>query len=354
LELLKTPEEIFEVAFAYMKSKALFAGLHLGVFDALADGPKSLSVLHETTGAQKRGLVTLLTALTALGLIERVDEGGESSEGEGRFANAPASQAMLVASAGGDFGDYCRNQVDRQMYPFLHNLDDVLRGRHDTVPFRDYETWFRDPAEATLYSESQHSASLPAAAVLGTLVDLSGARRLVDVGGGSGAFSITLCQQHPELTATIIDFPSVADVGRRYVADAGLEDRIEFVCGSALDVDWPTAQDVVLFSYVSGSVSAEGVHELYRRAHHALEPGGRVLVHDFMVDDDRQGPLLPALWALQHSAFTPGGVSLTPGFVTGALVDAGLEVLDVLPFIPGMTRLALARKPPSEAREQAG
>jgi hypothetical protein len=73
-----------------------------------------------------------------------------------------------------------------------------------------------------------------------------------------------------------------------------------------------------------------------------------------MVDDDRQGPLLPALWALQHSAFTPGGVSLTPGFVTGALVDAGLEVLDVLPFIPGMTRLALARKPPSEAREQAG
>lgn len=332
---LETPEEIFEVAFAYMKSKALFAGLHLGVFDALGDDARSFSQLLEQTGAEERGLTTLLTALVSIGLIQREDE---------RYRNAPASLAMLVGSSEGGFGDYCRNQVDRQMYPFLHNIADVLRGRRDTVPFEDYETWFRDPGEASLYSESQHSASLPAAGLLAALVDLADVRRLVDVGGGSGAFAITLCQAHPEMSATIIDFPNVAEVGRGFVAKAGLEDRIDFVCGNALDVEWPADVDAALFSYVSGSVSAEGVSEMYRRAHRSLRPGGIAMVHDFMVDDDRSGPPLPALWAFQHSAFTPGGVGLTPGFVSDSLREAGFVEIEVKPFIPGMTRLVLGRK----------
>jgi cyclopropane fatty-acyl-phospholipid synthase-like methyltransferase len=231
------------------------------------------------------------------------------------------------------------------MYPFLHNISDVLQGRRDTVPFEDYEAWFGVAEEATLYSESQHAASLPAATLLDALVDLSNLRRLLDIGGGSGAFSITLCQAHPELSSTVIDFPNVVQVGRRFAEEAGLESRIEFISGNALEVGWPKRQDAVLFSYVSSSVSAEGVEEFYRRAYRSLEPGGIVLVHDFMVDDDRSGPVLPALWALQHAAFTPGGVSLTPGFVTGLLSEAGFVDLSVEPFVPGMTRLARGRKP---------
>jgi SAM-dependent methyltransferase len=337
---LETPEEIFEVAFAYMKSKALFAGLHLGVFDALGDDARSFSELLEQTGAEERGLTTLLTAMVSIGLIQREGDGEDE-----RYRNAPGSQAMLVGSAEGGFGDYCRNQVDRQMYPFLHNIADALRGRRDTVPFEDYETWFRDPGEASLYSASQHSASLPAAALLPVLVDFTDVRRLVDVGGGSGAFSITLCLAHPEMSASIIDFPNVAEVGRRFVAEAGLEDRIDFVCGNALDVEWPAEMDAALFSYVSGSVAEEGVLEMYCCAYRSLRPGGVVMVHDFMVDDDRSGPPLPALWAFQHSAFTPGGVGLTPGFVSDSLREAGFVDIEVKPFIPGMTRLVCGRKP---------
>ena len=336
---LETPEEVFQIAFGYMASKALFAGAHLGVFDELAHGPKSLDELVKVTGAEERSLSTLLTALVSVGLLEQVD--GVVAG----FRNAPASQTMLVTGPDGSFADYCRDQIDRQMYPFLHNIADVLRGRRDTVPFEDYEAWFGDADEASLYSESQHAVSLPAAALLAAVVDLSSCRRLLDVGGGSGAFAITLCRQHPELTATVLDFPNVARVGRRFVAQAGLDDRIGFVEGNALEVEWPDEQDAVLFSYVSGSVSAEGVRELYRRAHRALRPGGSVLIHDFMVDDDRSGPPLPALWAFQHVAFTPGATGLTPGFVTGLLRDCGFEDLSVGPFVPGMTRLVRGRKP---------
>lgn len=336
---VETAEEVFRIAFGYMASKALFAGARLRVFDELAQGPKSLEQLAQAIGAEERSLATLLTALVAVGLLERV--GGA----EGGFRNAPASQTMLVSGPDGSFADYCRAQVDRQMYPFLHNVADVLRGRRDTVPFADYEAWFADAGEASLYSESQHAVSLPAAALLAARVDLSSRRRLLDVGGGSGAFAITLCRQHPGLSAIVLDFPNVARVGRRFVARAGLADRIGFVEGNAFEVDWPGERDAVLFSYVSGSVSAEGVRELYRRAHEALRPGGEVLIHDFMVDDDRSGPLLPALWAFQHVAFTPGAIGLTPGFVTGLLAECGFAEISLDPFVPGMTRLVRALRP---------
>jgi SAM-dependent methyltransferase len=338
MEPLQNIEQIFHVAFGYMASKALFAGLHLGVFDALAEGPRDLEALVAETEADERGLLTLLTALTSLGLLEKTDAG---------WRNAPATELHLVRGAPGDFGDYLRYQIDRQMYPFMHNLPDVLKGRRDTVPFEDYETWFRDSGEAQLYSESQHAASKGLGALAAAQVDLSGCRKLLDVGGGSGAVSIGLCQLHPELSSTILDFPNVVEVGRKFAAQAGLESRIDFVTGNALKTDWPGDQDVVLFSYISGSVSAEGVAELYRRAHRALVPGGIVLVHDFMVDDDRRGPPLTAIWALQHLTFTPGAVSLTTGFVTSRLEEAGFGGVSINGFVPGMTRLAQARKPTS-------
>jgi hypothetical protein len=315
MEPLQNIEQIFHVAFGYMASKALFAGLHLGVFDALAEGPKDLEALVAETEVDERGLLTLLTALTSLGLLEKTDAG---------WRNAPATELHLVRGAPGDFGDYLRYQIDRQMYPFMHNLPDVLKGRRDTVPFEDYETWFRDSGEAQLYSESQHAASKGLGALAAAQVDLSGCRKLLDVGGGSGAVSIGLCQLHPELSSTILDFPNVVEVGRKFAAQAGLESRIDFVTGNALKTDWP-----------------------YRRAHRALVPGGIVLVHDFMVDDDRRGPPLTAIWALQHLTFTPGAVSLTTGFVTSRLEEAGFGGVSINGFVPGMTRLAQARKPTS-------
>jgi 2-hydroxy-4-(methylsulfanyl)butanoate S-methyltransferase len=336
MEQLQNIEQIFHVAFGYMASKALFAALHLGIFDAVAQRPKDVATLAADTGADERALTTLLTALTAVGLLRKSESG---------FSNSPAAAQHLVHGAVGDFGDYLRYQIDRQMYPFMHNLTDVVRGRRDTVPFVDYEAWFSDPEEAALYSESQHAASIGPAMMLAAQVDFSRVRRLLDVGGGSGAFSITLCQVHPELTATILDFPNVLEVSRKRVANAGLTARISYVAGNALRTDWPGEQDAALFSYVSGSVSAEGVGELYRRAFRALVPGGIILIHDFVVDDDRQGPVLTALWALQHATYTPDAVALTPAFVTGLLREIGFADVGIEDFVPGMTRLVRGRKP---------
>ncbi|KUF11425.1 methyltransferase [Pseudoponticoccus marisrubri] len=334
---LTEAEEISDIAFGYMGSRALFAALEFNLFTALAPAPLDLTALARATGLAQARCKTLLTALTGLGLVLRDDEG--------RYANAPAAQAFLVKGAKYDFSDYLRLQVGRQMYPLMDQIEDALGGTLPAGATDSYATWFADPEEARLYSESQHAGSLGPARSLARQIDLTGARALLDVGGGTGAMSITLCTAFPGLHATILDFPNVADLGEAYVADAGLSDRITYRRGNAIEGDWPEAQDVILMSYLFSGVPDRFHETLLARAFDHLAPGGRLLLHDFIVDADMRGPKNTALWQLQHTAFTPEARSLDDGWLSAALSDAGFAEVSVAPMIPGMTKLAQALRP---------
>ena len=333
---LTEAEEISDIAFGYMGSKALFAALDFGVFTHLSGGARSAADVARAAGLPEERCRTLMTALTALGLTVR--------EGEG-FANAPAAEAFLVKGAKYDFGDYLRLQVGRQMYPLMDQIGDALAGRLPDGATASYADWFADREEARLYSESQHAGSLGPARGLARRVDLSGARRLLDVGGGTGAFAITLCRANPELRVTVVDFPNVAALGEAYVADAGLSDRIGYLTGDALKADWPDAQDAILMSYLLSGVPDEAHEGLVARAFDHLAPGGRLLIHDFIVDADRTGPKNAALWQLPHTAFTPEARSLSDDWLADRLAAAGYATVEVAPLIPGMTKLASGMRP---------
>jgi len=337
MTVLTEAEQISDIAFGFMGSKALFAALGAGVFTHLSDGPQSCAELAETCPLDEARTETLMTALAGLGLVE--------VQGDGRFANSPAAASFLVKGAKYDFGDYLRLQVGQQMYGLLDQIDDALRDRLPEEATASYAEWFSDPEEARIYSASQHSGSLGPARQLARKIDLSGAKTLLDVGGGTGAFAITLCKAFPDLTATIVDFPNVAELGRDYVAKAGLSDRITYVEGDALDADWPGGQDVVLMSYLFSGVPGETHDGLIAQARHHLAPGGRFLLHDFVVHEDRSGPKLAALWQLQHTAFTPRARSLDEGWLKTALAKAGFTDIDVSVMIPEMTMLASAERP---------
>lgn len=333
---LENAEQISDIAFAFMGSKALFSALHVGLFSALADDGLSIADVATKTDLDADRATTLLTALTSLGLVFR--------EGD-IYRNSPAAEAFLVTGRKYDFGDYLRLQIDKQMYPFLTQLEDALTGDLDPDQVSSYADWFSDPAEARLYSESQHSGSLGPGRSLAKLVDLSAARTLLDVGGGTGAFSISLCRAYPELTSTVLDFPNVADVGREFVAEADLSDRIAFEGGNALESDWPLSRDVVLMSYLFSGVPGDTIPGLVKRAMETLTPDGRFIVHDFMVDDSRTGPKLAALWQLQHVAFNPQAKSITSGWVRALMEAAGFVDIQVGEMIPGMTMMVHGRKP---------
>ncbi|MFC3225830.1 methyltransferase [Marinibaculum pumilum] len=335
MESIRTAEEISTIAFGFMASKALFSALHVGVFDALAKGPMGVDALAKATGIQKRRLTTLLTALVASGLVEK---DGSS------YSNAPGAQDYLVQDAKAYFGDYLRYQIDRQMFPMMTELVPVLeKGEAAEAP--DYEAWMADPNEARLFSESQHSGSLGPGAVLAKMVELEGAKSLLDVGGGTGAFAIMFAKRYPGLATWVLDFANVCEVGKTFVEKAGMSDRVGFIPGNAIESEFPPGQDAILMSYLLGGVPADTIPGLVDKAYASLKPGGMLIVHDFMVEDDRSGPPLAALWALQHMVYTPEGMSLTAGGVRQQILKSGFEEPRIEVLIAGMTKVLIAKKP---------
>ena len=293
VQLAETAEDVSRIAFGFMASKALFAALHIGIFDKLADTPKTAAQVAQETRIPVNRVTTLLTALTGIGLVDRAEE---------TYSNSPGAAAFLVQGAKYDFGDYLRYQIDGQMYPFLDQLNEVVDGSLDPDAVDSYQHWMADPEEAALYSNAQHAGSLGPGRTLARLVDLSGAKNLLDIGGGTGAMSIRLLEANPDLVATIIDFPNVAEIGWRFVTDAGMVDRIRYIPGNAMKTAWPTEQDAILMSYLFSGVPGTEVPRLVGDAFACLAPGGHYMVHDFMVEDDRSGPPMAALWRLQHMA----------------------------------------------------
>ncbi|MEM9050220.1 MAG: methyltransferase [Pseudomonadota bacterium] len=334
---LTEAEEISDIAFGYMGSHALFAALEFGLFSHLADGPQTVETLAERAGLAPGRCQTLVAALVALRLLVDTD---------GAVANAPAAQAFLVKGEKYDFGDYLRMQVGRQMLPLMAQIVPALAGRLPDGATSGYAQWFADPEEARLYSESQHAGSLGPARSLSRRLDLSSARKMLDLGGGTGAFAITLAEDNPKLQVTLIDFPNVAALGVQYIAAAGLADRIAYQTGNALDLDWPGGQDVIIMSYLLSGVPDHRHEAMFARAMQSLAPGGRLLVHDFIVDADRSGPKNTALWQLQHTAFTPEARSIDDGWLVDALAKAGFGPISVSALIPGMTKLAIAHRDP--------
>ncbi|TYC55810.1 methyltransferase [Rhodobacterales bacterium] len=333
---LESAEEISDIAFGFMGSKALFSALHVDLFSVLSEKTLSPKDVAEKSALDLDRATTLLTALTSLGLVRR--------DGDG-FANSPAAESFLVKGRKYDFGDYLRFQIDKQMYPFLTQLNDALTDNLEQDQIASYEDWFSDPEQARLYSRSQHAGSLGPGRGLAKMVDLSSARMLLDVGGGTGAFSISLCKAYPQLCSTVLDFPNVAKVGEQFIAEEGLQDRIAYQPGNALKDAWPSSADAVLMSYLFSGVPGAEIASLVRKAAGVLSPGGRFMVHDFMVDENREGPKLAALWQLQHTAFNPEARSITSAYVEDLMKAAGFVDIQTGPMIPGMTTLVHGRKP---------
>ena len=142
--LVESAEDVSRIAFAFMASKALFAGLHIDVFTHLAAGPKNSEGIAKAAGIPVNRVTTLMTALTGVGLVDR-------NAADGTYFNAPGAEAFLAKGSKYEFGDYLRYQIDRQMYPLLGQLNDVLDGTLGPDAIDSYQDWLSDPEEALIY-----------------------------------------------------------------------------------------------------------------------------------------------------------------------------------------------------------
>ncbi len=330
--------QISALTYGFIASKALFAALDLDLFSAIAGGTTTLPALAGATGIAPNRLRTLLTTLKTVGLV---------SESDGRFSNAPATATYLVKGAPGDFRDYIRVVNGGFLYEGVRHLEKSVRGERIFKDKGFYEgiVYSEGGVGGAAFSAAKHAGSLGPARLMARRVALDGATTFLDVGGGSGAYTLAFLKQNPKLKATILDFPETIDTARRYAAEAGMNERITHKAGNAITTDWPGDQDVVLMSYIWSAVGADDIRVLARRALAALKPGGLVLVHDFMVGDGHEGPAFAAWYLLASMLDNPQAECLTPGFVEATLGDAGFRIERTETMLDEITQLTRARRP---------
>jgi hypothetical protein len=328
--------EISAITYGFMASKALFAALEFDLFTHVAQGA-DFGALAKVTGIAENRLVTLLAALKSLGLISEVG---------GCLINAPATARYLVAGAPGDFRDYVRFVNGEFGYESFRHLGAALRGERVFQEKGTYEGLvYQAGIGGERFSSAQHTGSLGPARLLAKRLNLKDRHKLLDVGGGSGAYSIAFCTTNPRLEATILDFPETVDTAKRYAREAGLSDRIMHLAGNAIRVEWPMGHDVVLMSHIWSAVGEADITVLAKRAVDALPPGGLVFIHDFMVDDAHEGPPFAAWYLLGSVLDNPTAVCLTPAYVERGLRDAGFQIEGTETMLPAITMLTRASKP---------
>ena len=200
---------------------------------------------------------------------------------DGRYLNSPLSDEYLVPDKPNHVGGLV-TMFDRRLYAGWDKLTQAIRTNRPTTWDPDRERSLFDSADPEMLAtfwEAMHAMSTLTGRALGEAFDAGGFRRLLDVGGGSAAFDIVLCQRYPELHATVYDLEFVADIAARNVNDAGLGDRITATPGDFFaDATFPAGHDLHLFSMIMHDWDEERDQVLLRKSFDALEPGGRGLV----------------------------------------------------------------------------
>lgn len=322
--------EISKIAYGFMGTQALVAALDIDLFGALRDGPMTCGALAKRVGVRSDRLQMLLTPLVALGLLVMKKE---------TYANAPASAKYLDPTTPEFFGEYIRLQVGKQIYPHASKIGDALRG----APINIYTEVAANDAEAAAFSHSQHIGSLGPAYLTARRVEFDAPGRLLDIAGGSGAFTIALCQKYPNLHATILDFPAITPVARNYVSKAKLEEQVDYIEANALECAWPDNQDIVVMSYLLSAVGKDDIPKLLSKAYNALQPGGKLVLHDFMVGEDLSGPLSAALWMLVLVS-SQDPVALTAAYLQAQAEAEGFTSVWHDDLVPSTTKVLVATK----------
>eukprot|EP00614_Pseudopedinella_elastica_P025586 CAMPEP_0172645718 /NCGR_PEP_ID=MMETSP1068-20121228/239875_1 /TAXON_ID=35684 /ORGANISM="Pseudopedinella elastica, Strain CCMP716" /LENGTH=396 /DNA_ID=CAMNT_0013459965 /DNA_START=61 /DNA_END=1251 /DNA_ORIENTATION=- len=336
--------DIDGVAYGFMASQALFTALEIGVYDEIAISPGgslSFEALKSACGVDAWRLETLLTSLVAFKSL-KLDRPG------GVYSLSPNTARFLVQSSRNYYGDYLKYQIGRQFYGRMESLPKIMA----TGEAPSYADWFSNPEEADTYTKAQHNGSTATAKVLvRKKLSLAGVGEMLDVGGGSGAFSYVFAAASPELKSTVLELPGVCASAAKIKSEQpqDIQDRVSYVELDATSPSWPVPEthfDLVLMSYISGSVPEFLIEKLYANAHKALKPGGRLVVHDFMVDDSLDGPALAAYWALQHVTVNSAGLGLCPAKISERMGRAGFDLatLKVDEMIHGLTKVMSVTK----------
>lgn len=326
--------KIVEMASAFYESCTLFTASDLGVFALLERrGGADVAEVAAELGLDLRGCRLLLDACVATGLLERSDD---------YYVNSPESAAFLVPGKPGDLSGAIR--YNRDVYPAWARLRELAA---TGKPVERPQTHLGDDRERTrTFVLSMHARALGMGRAVVPLLALGGCRKLLDVGGGPGTYSVLIAQAYPGIECTVLDLPEVAAIAAELIAGQGMSARVVTLPGSYHDTPFPEGLDAVNFFGMLHQESPDDIARLFAKAYAAMAPGGIVHVMDMMTDASRARPKFSALFALNMALTAASGWVFSDRDLEGWLTAAGFENFSVRPLPSPMPHwLATARKP---------
>ena len=315
-----SPRRIMELATGYWASMVLLTLNELRIFTELSRGAGTVSELSSKLSLDARALAFLVDAGVNLGLLRR--------DGD-RYATTAETEAFLVEGKPSFMGGGLKYALDT--FPVWGKLPAAVRTGEPQIAASEYLGDDKERTRRFVYA--MHHRAKPTAFGLGQGIDLTGCTRLLDLGGGSGAYSIYFCRRHPELRATLFDLPGVLEVAAEIVAAEGVAGQVELRPGDFHHDDLGLQlYDAVFLNGIFHREREETCRGLLQRVRTAMVPGGRVHVSDVMLDDTGHGPVFPTLFALNMLLSAPGGGAHSTSAQVEWLSEAGFTEIVVNPL----------------------
>jgi len=260
-------------------TRCLIAGTKLGIFDVLESGPRSSRQIADSVHCNQINLETLLDALNGMGYLRKHD---------GEFVNAAIAQKWLTKSSPVSVRDAIL--LCQDMWDVLGGAEDCMisggvRDIHETDDPGFWRRYVRGFATFARFTNQE---------VVNAVKPRVSPRKLLDVGGGHGIYSVAFCKRYPELLADVLELSQAALYGKEIVKEEGMDSRVRFKEGDLRSIDWGMGYDIVLLLQVIHHLSEQEANDAINKAYGALNPGGQVVALEFKHETGEKDLSFPA------------------------------------------------------------
>jgi SAM-dependent methyltransferase len=327
-----TVPDLLQLSGGYWATCALHSAVKLDLFSDLDRSVRTAEEVAQLRNSDPRGTAMLLDALTSLGFLEKRGM---------TYTSTPFSSEFLSRTSERYMGHIIMHH-HHLMSGWAHLHESVQSGG----PIRERVSHGDDESVRESFLMGMFNLASLLAPRIAQAVDLSGYRRLLDLGGGPGTYAIHFCFANPEMTAVVYDLPTTRSFAENTVARFDLSGRIAFSPGDYHADPVPTGFDAAWLSHILHADGPVACAALLRKTVQALEPGGVLLVQEFILDDAKDGPQFPALFSLNMLLGTDAGQSYSQGELAEMLKEAGLtDVHRITLDLPNGAGVMTGRKP---------
>lgn len=292
-------KELRKLWSGFWPSRVVLTANNFRVFDHLRES-RTAAEVADAVCASVRGITILLDALVSLGLLKKSGNA---------YCNSELSNTFLVAGAPDYQGDMIRHADI--LWRNWSALDDIVKTGSPASEASHHESFIR---------AMHNNSRLKAATVVDTL-DLAGVRRALDLGGGPGTYSIELARRGSE--TTLFDLPETVPIAQEIIAEAGV--TVELRAGDVFSDSLGEEYDLILMSQLLHAFSPEDNRLILEKCLQSLNSGGRVVIQEFLINDDLTGPPFGALFAVNMLVNTSGGRCYPASELKRLVVEAGFQ-----------------------------